>query len=130
MKSRSPIKVVSYLLLAAMASSGCTSATVIRTTDPHAKIFVDSEYKGTGSVTHADQKVIGSATHVKIERTGCQSESFIFSRNEEFDAGACVGGVFLLVPFLWVMKYKPEHVYDYRCRTIQSSGLPQYEPAH
>ncbi len=27
----------------------------------------------------------------------------------------CAGGVFVLVPFLWIQKYKAEHVYEYEC---------------
>ncbi len=89
---------------------------MIRSTDPKAKIFIDGEYVGTGSVPHSDQKIIGSPTYVKLERPGCQTDAHIFSRNEEFDVGACIGGVFLLVPLLWIQKYKPEHVYDYTCK--------------
>lgn len=119
-----------FILLFAIFCSACSSTTMIRSTDPNAKIFVDGEYKGTGTVPYSDQKIIGASTYVKIERPGCQTDTYIFSRNEEFDAGACIGGVFFLIPFLWIQKYKPEHVYDYKCRTIQSIAPAVLESAH
>lgn len=103
------------LILAATYVTACSSTTMIRSTDPQAKIYVDSEFKGTGTVTHTDTKIIGSTTSVRIEKPGCEPQFFNFARNEEFDAGACAGGVFVLVPFLWIQKYKPEHVYEYSC---------------
>lgn len=106
------------IILAATAASllaACSSTTTIRSTDANAKIYVDGEFKGTGMATHTDTKTIGSSTNVRIEKQGCEPQYYNFSRNEEFDAGACAGGVFVLVPFLWIQKYKPEHVYEYSC---------------
>ena len=95
--------------------ASCSSTTMIRSTDPQSKIYIDGELKGTGTATHTDTKMIGSTTNVRIEKPGCEPVYHSFSRNEEFDAGACAGGVFLLVPFLWVQKYKPERTFEYNC---------------
>jgi hypothetical protein len=46
----------------------------------------------------------------------------VISRNEEFDVLACIGGVFVLVPFLWIMKYKPVHQFELQ------PGAPGYPP--
>jgi hypothetical protein len=100
--------------------SACSSTTVIRTTRPTARIYIDGEFKGTGTATHTDQKIIGSTTHVRVQDEGCEPETFTFSRSEEFDVGACIGGVLVLVPFLWIMKYKPERTYEYTCRPTQA----------
>lgn len=110
-------QVVRLFVAAAISSSmiACSSTTMIRSTDPAAKIYVDGELKGKGMVTHTDTKTVGSTTSVRIEKPGCEPMHYTFSRNEEFDAGACAGGVFVLVPFLWIQKYKPEHVYEYEC---------------
>lgn len=94
---------------------GCSSTTLIRSTDPEAKIYVDGELRGKGQYSHTDSKTIGSTTYVRLEKEGCEPMTFNFARNEEFDAGACAGGVFLLVPFLWVQKYKAERTYEYVC---------------
>ncbi len=102
-------------VVTAMGLIGCSSSTLIRSTDPEAKIYVDSEYKGRGQYTHTDTKIVGSVTSVRLEKDGCEPMYYNFSRNEEFDAGACAGGVFVLVPFLWIQKYKPERTYEYQC---------------
>lgn len=106
--------ILGYLLTLTFLAS-CSSTTLIRTTDSQAKIYVDGELKGTGAATHTDSKMVGSTTSVRIEKPGCEPVFHSFSRNEEFDAGACAGGVFLLVPFLWIQKYKPERTFEYNC---------------
>ena len=55
---------------------------------------------------------------MRLQKDGCEEKTFSFSRNEEFDTGACIGGVFLLVPFLWIQKYKPERTYEYICSPL------------
>jgi hypothetical protein len=115
-------------VLAGAFAAGCASTTMIRSSNPNAKIYVDGELKGTGTASVTDTKIVGSVTHVRMEAPGCQSQSFDYSRSEEFDAGACAGGVFLLVPFLWVMKYKPEHTYEYDCRPPTSLQVPLAPP--
>jgi hypothetical protein len=84
-------------------------------TDPNVRIYVDGEFKGVGNVHHADKKIVGSTTTVRLEKEGCAPISNSFSRNEEFNVGACIGGVFLLVPFLWIMDYKPERTFEFTC---------------
>lgn len=106
-------------LISALSIVACSSTTQIRSSDPDAKIYVDGEYKGKGAVTYTDTKTVGSTTFVRIEKAGCEPRNYNFSRNEEFDVGACIGGVFVLVPFLWIQKYKPEHSYEYTCEKIR-----------
>ncbi len=106
-------------LMAAVGFIGCSSTTLIRSSDPEAKIYVDGEFKGKGQYSHTDSKTIGSTTSVRLEKPGCEPMNYNFARNEEFDAGACAGGVFLLVPFLWVQKYKAERTYEYVCTKKQ-----------
>lgn len=101
-------------LLCGIIFYGCSSTTLINT-DPGVKIYVDGEYQGTGSASHTDSKIVGSSTSVTLQKEGCRSQNFTFSRTEEFDPGACAGGVFLTIPFLWIMKYKPTHTYQFTC---------------
>ena len=101
--------------LSSLSILSCSSTTLIRSTDPAVKIYIDGEYAGKGQVSHTDTKTVGSTTSVRFEKAGCEPRFYNLSRNEEFDAGACLGGVFVLVPFLWIQKYKPEHNYEYEC---------------
>jgi hypothetical protein len=88
---------------------------MIRASDPSASIYVDGELRGKGVVSHRDTKTVGATTDVRIEKEGCAPKQYSFRRNEELDVGAAVAGLFVLVPFLWVMKYKPTHSYTFRC---------------
>jgi hypothetical protein len=93
-------------------ASGCASSTLIKSTPPGAKVYLDGELVGNTPHTMTDTKIVGSTTHVRLELEGYETFSASISRNEEFDVGACIGGVFVLVPFLWIEKYKPEHNYE------------------
>jgi hypothetical protein len=108
------IKVLVAALLAAVLFADCSSSTMIRSTDPDAKIYVDGELMGKGSVAYSDTKTVLSSTSVRMEKPGCAPVTNMMSRSE-FDVGACIGGVFLLFPFLWIEKYKPEYNLEYSC---------------
>jgi hypothetical protein len=115
------------LLVLTMASIfGCSSTTVIHSSDPDSKIYVDGELMGRGTVTHTDTKIVGSSTQVMIKKDGCEPQTFVFSRSEEFSVGPCIGGVFLLVPFLWVEGYRPQHNYEFECE--RRAGSASVEP--
>lgn len=107
-------KMVSLLLVGLFLAS-CSSTTLINTNDKDVKIYIDGEYKGRGTASHTDTKIVGSTTSVMLKKKGCAPRSYTFSRSEVFDAGACAGGVFVLVPFLWVMKYKAARTYEFEC---------------
>jgi hypothetical protein len=108
------IKVLVAALLAAVLFADCSSSTMIRSTDPDAKIYVDGELIGKGSAAYSDTKTVLSSTLVRMEKPGCAPVTNMMSRSE-FDVGACIGGVFLLFPFLWIEKYKSEYNYEYSC---------------
>lgn len=103
------------LILGAMLVTACSSSTMIRSSDPESRIYVNGEYMGTGHARYTDQKVAFSKNDVEIRKDGCAAENYSFRRSEEADVGAIVGGIFLTVPFLWVTEYKPHHGYDFEC---------------
>ena len=94
----------------------CSSSTIISTNDKDAKILVDGQHYGQGTVTYMDTKIIGSTTMVQIKKEGCEDRTYVMSRSEQFQVGPCIGGVFVLVPFLWVMGYNPQHHFDFECQ--------------
>ena len=102
-------------LIATLLVASCSSTTLIMTNDKDAKIYVDSQFVGKGQYTHTDSKMVGSVTTVLLKKEGCEDVPYAFSKNEEFDAGACAGGVFFLVPFLWIQKYRAIHNYEFEC---------------
>lgn len=102
-------------LIASFVLVSCSSATLIKTNDKDLNIYVDEKFVGKGQYTHQDSKIWGSTTKVLLKKNGCEDVSYILRRNEKFDAGACIGGIFLLVPLLWIKKYDPVHNFQFVC---------------
>jgi hypothetical protein len=92
----------------------CSSSTIIQSQPSGAKLYLNGEPVGSTPYTMTDTKMIGSITTVRLEAPGYETTTGAITRNEEFDVGACIGGFFLLVPFLWLFKYKPTHTFEMR----------------
>jgi hypothetical protein len=105
---------LAYFFAIALLASSCTSATMIQSTPPGAKVYLDGQPVGTTPYRMADTKIVGTCTMVDLELEGYEPIYTQICRNEEVDAGAIVGGIFFLFPFLWTMKYYPTHHYEFR----------------
>jgi hypothetical protein len=114
-------KMILLLLAGSVLLTSCASTTMIQSNPSGAKVYLNGEPVGTTPYTHRDTKIVGSTTTVKLEKEGYAPLNTSFSRDEEVDVGAIIGGVFVLVPFLWTMKYKPTHTYE----LTTSSGSEQ-----
>ena len=104
------------LLISGFVLSNCTSTTMIRSERSGAKVYADGIYLGRTPVSYSDQKIVGAVTQIRIQEDGCEPQMFNLTRSEHFEVGPCIGGVFVLVPFLWVMGYNPEHTYELECK--------------
>lgn len=111
MKSRH-VAVVSTLVA---LNAACASTTQIMTEPSGAKVYADGNLLGTSPVTYSDTKIIGASTQLTFKKEGCRDNTVILSRSEEFQVGPCIGGALVLVPFLWVMGYRPMHTYSLDC---------------
>lgn len=105
-------KTTSLLLAGAILISGCASTTMIQSSPDGAKLYLNGEPVGTTPYSHTDTKIVGSTNTVKLELQGYEPLNASFSRNEEVDAGAIIGGLLFIFPFLWTMKYKPFHNFE------------------
>lgn len=114
-------KTVSLLLAGSILLTSCSSTTLIQSNPSGAKVYLNDEPVGKTPYKYTDTKIVGSTTVVKLEKEGYDPLIASFSRNEEVDAGAVVGGIFFWFPFLWTMKYKPNHMYE----LIPSTGTEQ-----
>ena len=101
-------------LAATTLLSSCASSTMLQSTPPGARVYLNGEPVGVTPYQHRDTKIVGSTTDVRLEKEGYETVNTSFSRDEEADAGAIIGGIFLFFPFLWTMKYKPVHSYEMR----------------
>lgn len=102
----------SLVLAVSLLLASCSSTTMINSSPNGAKVFLNGEQVGTTPYAHSDTKIVGSTTTVKLEKEGYETFNTTFSRSEKADVGAIIGGVFVLVPFFWTMKYKPERTYE------------------
>lgn len=92
--------------------ASCASTTMIQSSPSGAAVYIDGEKVGTTPYSHTDTKIVASSTHITLKKEGFQDLNVTMVRNEEVDAGAVVAGIFVWVPFLWTMKYKPVHNYE------------------
>ncbi len=111
------MKTISICLLMLFVSA-CSSSTLIKASDPDARIYVNDEFIGVGEATYSDKKVAFSNNSVRLQKPGCEPVHYSFRRNEDPEAGAIVGGILVVVPLLWVTEYKNEHNYEYDCTSI------------
>jgi hypothetical protein len=107
-----PIKTIALLLACSIFLTNCVSTTMIQSVPSNAKVYIDGQAVGTTPYAYSDTKIVGSTTMVKLEKEGYEQLNVMFSRSEQADVGAIIGGVFVLVPFLWTMKYNPVHEYE------------------
>ncbi len=105
-------KSIPLLLAGSILFTSCASTTMIQSNPSGAKVYLNSESVGTTPFTYRDTKIVGSLTTVELEKEGFDPFYTSFSRNEEADVGAIIGGIFLLFPFLWTMRYKPLRTYE------------------
>ncbi|MEA4916417.1 PEGA domain-containing protein [Proteiniphilum sp.] len=108
------IRTASILLAISVLFAGCASTTLIQSEPTGAKVYMNGEYKGVTPLSYSDTKIVGSVTYVTLEKEGYEPFQTYLSRNESADIGAIIGGFFLMVPFLWTMKYNPVHTYELR----------------
>jgi hypothetical protein len=100
------------LATALVFASGCASTTMIRSQPPGAKVYLNGESVGRTPYPMTDTKIIGTTTYVRLVLDGHEPYETVIQRNEQFEAGPCLGGVLVMFPFLWIMGYKPEHNYE------------------
>ena len=101
-----------FCITLAISVSACASTTVVNSEPSGATVYLNGEKVGTTPYTHTDTKIVGSTNRVLLKKEGYQDFSTVFSRNEDVNIGAIIGGLFVLVPFLWTMDYKPSHSYE------------------
>jgi len=101
-----PVLILSLLL------ASCTSTTLIESVPSGAKLYINEEPVGTTPYTYSDTKIMFTSSFVRLEKEGYEPLTTTFTRDEEVDVGAIIGGIFFYVPFLWTMGYKPVHTYE------------------
>ncbi len=112
MMSPPRLRQLSLALSVLILLESCASSTVIQSNPTGAKLYLNSNYVGNTPHRHTDTKIVGTTTYVRLEKEGFEPFNTAFSKDEQADVGAIIGGVFLLFPFLWTMKYDPARTYE------------------
>lgn len=92
--------------------TSCASSTIITSVPGDAKVYINGEYVGQTPYKHKDSKIVGSSNTIRVEKEGYETYNDTFSKDEKLAVGPLIGGVVLLVPFLWIMKYEKGRIYD------------------
>jgi hypothetical protein len=105
-------RIIPLFLATLILLPSCASTTLIQSSPSEAKIYIDGQPSGTTPYSYTDTKIVGSVTTVRLEKEGYEQMNTTFSRSEQADVGAIIGGLFVWVPFLWTMKYNPSRTYE------------------
>ena len=106
------IRSICFFLTITILIASCTSTTMIQSNPPKAKVYLDGAFVGETPYLHRDSKIVGSSMVVKLEKEGYNPFVTTITKDEEVNVGAIIGGLFVLVPFLWTMQYQPSHNYN------------------
>jgi hypothetical protein len=107
-------KILLYLLVFPIIFSSCASSTVIDSIPSKANLYINGKLVGQTPYKHRDTKIVGSSNTVMIEKKGYRTYQTSFAKNEKIAVGPLIGGMFLLFPYLWIMKYEDGRVYQMR----------------
>ena len=118
------LQIVTFLTAIALFTTSCVSTTLIQSEPSGATVYIENQKVGTTPYSYSDTKVSGSVTEIKLKKEGYEDFNVSMVRNERADAGAIIGGIFFLFPFIWTMGYDPAHNYELQpAITDQVSGI-------
>ncbi|MGD0626387.1 MAG: PEGA domain-containing protein [Thermodesulfobacteriota bacterium] len=119
MKKDRFIRVPIYFFCSIFLFMGCASTTNIKSRPDGAEVFIDNVRIGVTPVQYSDTAIAGSTKALRLKKEGYRPFDSVI-RKSEFQVGPCIGGVFVLFPFIWVLGY-PE-VYE-----LELEKLPEPE---
>jgi len=104
-------KVIALIIMVLFLLIGCASSTVIKSNPPGAKLYFNGQFKGDTPYTHTDKSIAGTWRNVTLKKEGYKDFTGHIKR-EELSVPALIGGIFLTVPFLWILEYPPEYIFE------------------
>lgn len=102
----------SIMIAVIVLLSGCASSTMIKSVPSGAKVYINGEPVGVTPYLYTDTKIIFSPINVDIIKDGYKPIYETFRRDEEFNAGTFIGGIFVWPLWLWTLDYKSTHTYE------------------
>ncbi len=102
---------ICFILIGAILFSGCASTTLLNTVPDGSDVYIDGIKEGKTPFYYTDRKTAFSSTLFTFKKDGYDDMYVTLKRNEAVDAGSFFGGLFLIVPYLWITKYNTVHTY-------------------
>ncbi len=90
---------------------GCASATVIKSNPSEARLLLDGQHKGETPYTYSDRATAGTVRTVTLQKEGYKEFTGKIKR-EKFSVPAFIGGLFFLIPFIWITEYPSEYTFE------------------
>jgi hypothetical protein len=90
---------------------GCASTTLIKSNPPGAKLQVDGQSVGETPYFYTDKAAAGTVKTVTLKKEGYK-DSNGFIRREKLSVSALIGGIFLIVPFVWILEYPSQYNFE------------------
>jgi hypothetical protein len=105
MKKRFALTVVFFFVF------GCASTTFIKSNPPGAKLQVNGQVVGETPHFYTDKAVAWTMKTVTLKKEGYKDFDAYINR-EKLSVPALIGGIFLLVPFVWILEYPSEYHFE------------------
>jgi hypothetical protein len=90
---------------------GCASTTLIKSNPLGAKLQVDGKIIGETPHFYTDKAVAGTVKTVTLKKEGYKDFNGYIER-EKLSVPALIGGIFLLVPFVWILEYPSRYSFN------------------
>jgi len=90
---------------------GCASTTYIKSNPPGAKLSVDGELLGETPTFYSDKAVAGTIKTVTLKKEGYKDFNG-YIRRKELSIPILIGGIFLIVPLVWVLEYPSQYNFE------------------
>jgi hypothetical protein len=121
---RYPMKKIIASSIAFFFLLGCASATLIKSNPPGAKLYLDGQLKGETPYTYADRAAAGTMKSVTLKKEDYKDFTGHIKR-EVLSVGALIGGLFFLIPLIWILEYPPEYIFEMEKTESKLSDTPQ-----
>jgi hypothetical protein len=105
MKKLIALSMVFFFLL------GCASTTLIKSNPPGAKLQVDGQVMGETPYFYTDKAAAGTVKTVTLRKEDYKDFNGYIKR-EKLSVPALIGGIFLIVPFVWILEYPSQYNFE------------------
>jgi hypothetical protein len=90
---------------------GCASTTLIKSNPPGANVSINGILHGETPLYYTDKAVAGTSKMVTLKKEDYKEFTGTI-RREKFSVPALIGGIFLVVPFVWILEYPPQYNFE------------------